>query len=82
MKLVIFYTKKQDRDIEIGRVWNQEGVLQGTVNEIFLNDLKDWLIKSGEEIEDYLEGLQKRFDGTFLYAGPYEEEREAPKSDP
>lgn len=82
MKLVIFYTKKEDREIEIGRVWNQEGELKGTVQEIFLNDLKDWLIKSDEDIEQYLEGLQKRFDGTFLYAGPYEEERDAAKSDP
>jgi hypothetical protein len=45
--------------------------LKGTVNEIFLSDLKDWLLKSSEDIEDYLEDLHKRFDGTFLYAGPY-----------
>ncbi len=74
MKRVIFYTRKEDQEIEIGQVWNQEGELKGTVNEIFLNDLKDWLVKSGDEIEDYLEGLHKRFDGAFLYAGPYEEE--------
>ena len=57
MKHVIFYTKKEDREVEVGRVWNENGELKGTVNEIFLNDLKDWLVKSGEEIEDYLAGL-------------------------
>jgi len=74
MKLVIFYTRKEGREIEIGRVWNQNGELTGTVNDVFLNDLKDWLEKSSEEIEDYLTGLHQRFDGTFLYAGPYQEE--------
>jgi hypothetical protein len=74
MKAVIFYTKNKEQEVELGRVWNQGGELKGTVSEIFLNDLQDWLVKSGEEIEDYLENLQKRFDGTFLYAGPYQEE--------
>lgn len=73
MKAVIFYTKKGDQEVEVGRVWNDQGELKGTVNEIFLADLKDWLIKSGDEIEDYLHGLRERFDGTFLYAGPYKE---------
>ncbi len=73
MKHVIFYTKKEDLEVEVGRVWNENGELKGTVNEIFLDDLKDWLMKSGEEIEDYLAGLHTRFDGTFLYASPYEE---------
>ncbi|MCI0411275.1 hypothetical protein L0222_00580 [bacterium] len=73
MKVVIFYTKNGEQEVEVGRVWNEGGQLQGTVNEIFLNDLKDWLMKSGEEVEDYLQDLHKRFDGTFLYAGPYRE---------
>jgi hypothetical protein len=73
MKVVVFYTKKGEQEVEVGRVWNDQGELKGTVNEIFLTDLKDWLIKSGDEIEDYLDGLHKRFDGTFLYAGPYNE---------
>lgn len=74
MKQVIFYTTDKGQEVEMGRVWNQGGELRGTVNEIFLNDLRDWLVKSGEEIEDYLENLHKRFDGAFLYAGPYKEE--------
>ena len=74
MKTVIFYTKQKNQEIEIGKVWNQDGELNGTVNDIFLSDLKDWLIKSGEDIEDYLESLKTRFDGTFLYAGSYQEE--------
>ena len=69
MKVVIFYSQ----EVEVGRVWNENGELRGTVNEIFLADLKDWLLKSGEDIENYLEGLHKRFDGTFLYAGLYKE---------
>lgn len=74
MKVVIFYTKKQDQELELGRVWNEAGELKGTVNEVFLNDLREWLSKSGEEIEEYLKDLQHRFDGTFLYASPYQEE--------
>jgi hypothetical protein len=73
MKTVVFYTTQNELEVEIGRVWSAGGELKGTVNEIFLNDLKDWFVKSGEEIEDYLENLHKRFDGTFLYAGPYKE---------
>jgi hypothetical protein len=73
MKQVIFYTKNADQEREVGRVWNDNGALRGTVNEIFLNDLKDWLIRSGEPIEDYLESLHQRFDGDFLYAGLYQE---------
>ena len=73
MKAVAFYTKQNELEVEIGRVWNESGELSGTVNEIFLNDLKDWFLKSGEEIEEYLENLHKRFDGTFLYAGTYQE---------
>jgi len=76
MKLVIFYTRKEDQELEIGRVWNTNGELVGTVNEIFLNDLKDWHEKSGEEIEDYLTSLHQRFDGAFLYAGPYQEKED------
>jgi hypothetical protein len=74
MKIVIFYTKKQDQELELGRVWNEGGEWKGTVNEVFLNDLREWLSKSGEEIEEYLKDLQNRFDGTFLYASPYQEE--------
>jgi hypothetical protein len=74
MKSVIFYTKKANQDVEIGRVWNEAGELKGTVNEIFLNDLKEWFLKSGEDMEEYLKNLQNRFDGTFLFAGPYKEE--------
>lgn len=73
MKVVMFYTKNGEHEVEVGRVWNDRGELKGTVNEIFLGDLKDWLVKSGEDIEDYLDGLHQRFDGTFLYAGPYKE---------
>ena len=73
MKAVAFYTKQNEQEVEIGRVWNEDGKLSGTVNEIFLNDLKDWFLKSDEEIDEYLENLHKRFDGTFLYAGPYQE---------
>jgi hypothetical protein len=69
MKVVIFYSQ----DSEVGRVWNEHGELKGTVNEIFLTDLKDWLIKSGDDIESYLQNLHQRFDGTFLYAGLYKE---------
>jgi len=74
MKSVIFYTTKENEEVKLGQVWNQNGQLVGTVNEIFLNDLKDWLERSGEEIEEYLEGLHRRFDGTFLYAGQYQED--------
>ena len=73
MKLVVFCTRNEGLEVEVGRVWNDQGELKGTVSEIFLDDLKDWLMKSGEEIEDYLAGLHQRFDGDFLYAGPYEE---------
>ena len=73
MKAVIFYTKSAGEEVEVGRVWNEQGELKGTVNEIFFADLKDWLVKSGEDIDDYLESLHQRFDGTFLYAGPYTE---------
>ena len=74
MKQVIFYTKQEDQDVEVGRVWDADGELKGTVNEVFFNDLKEWFVKSGEEIEQYLQGLHQRFDGTFLFAGPYEEQ--------
>jgi hypothetical protein len=73
MKAVAFYTRQKEQEVEIGRVWNDNGELTGTVQVLFLNDLKDWFLKSGEEIEEYLENLHKRFDGTFLYAGPYQE---------
>jgi hypothetical protein len=73
MKQVVFYTKRADQETEVGRVWNENGELNGTVNEIFLNDLKDWLLRSGESIEDYLESLHQRFDGDFLYAGLYKD---------
>ncbi len=76
MKQVVFYTTKNDREVEVGRVWNDDGHLNGTVNEIFLDDLRDWLDKSGVQIEDYLEDLHLRFDGAFLYAGRYEETRQ------
>jgi hypothetical protein len=74
MKQVIFYTKRNEQETEVGRVWNQDGELKGTVNDIFLDDLKDWLAKSNEDIEDYLKNLYRRFDGSFLYAGPYKEQ--------
>jgi hypothetical protein len=48
--------------------------LRGTVNEIFLEDLKNWLAKSGEDLEEYLENLHNRFDGDLLYASRYKEE--------
>jgi hypothetical protein len=73
MKLVVFYTKEADQEKEIGRVWKENGELKGTVNEIFLNDLRDWLLRSGESIDEYLEGLHQRFDGDFLYAGLYKD---------
>jgi hypothetical protein len=72
MKAVIFYTRKEDQDIEVGRVWNEAGTLKGTVQDVFLSDLVDWWIRSGEEIDEYLENLHKRFDGDFLYAGNYQ----------
>jgi hypothetical protein len=74
LKQVIFYTKSSDQEKEVGRVWNENGELKGTVNEIFLNDLKDWMVRSGESIEDYLETLHQRFDGDFLYAALYKED--------
>jgi hypothetical protein len=74
VKQVIFYTRNKDEEVEAGRVWNERGELHGTVQENFLRDLQDWLVKSGEGIEEYLGNLHSRFDGTFLYAGPYREE--------
>ena len=71
MKQVIFYTRKDDQESEVGRVWSENGELKGTMNEIFLNDLKEWMDRSGESIDDYLAGLHQRFDGDFLYAGLY-----------
>ena len=74
MKTVTFYTKRDGQEVEIGRVWNEAGELKGSVNEMFLADLKEWFVKSGEDIEEYLQNLHQRFDGTFLYAGLYSEE--------
>jgi hypothetical protein len=74
MRVVIFYSSNNDQQVEVGRVWNEGGRLRGTVNEIFLEDLKNWLAKSGEGIEEYLENLHTRFDGDLLYAGRYKEE--------
>jgi hypothetical protein len=74
MKVVIFYSLQNDQEVEVGRVWDEAGKLKGTVNEIFLNDLENWLARSGEDIEDYLENLHTRFDGGLLYAGRYKEE--------
>jgi hypothetical protein len=74
MRVVIFYSSSNGQEVEVGRVWNEEGELRGTVNEIFLEDLKNWLNKSGDEIEEYLENLHNRFDGDLLYASRYQEE--------
>ena len=73
MKQVIFYTRKDDQETEVGRVWSENGELKGTMTEVFLNDLKEWMLRSGETVDDYLEGLHQRFDGDFLYAGLYTE---------
>ena len=73
MKQVIFYTRKDDQEAEVGRVWSENGELKGTMNEVFLNDLKEWMLRSGESVDDYLEGLHQRFDGDFLYAGLYKD---------
>jgi len=74
MKVVKFFTIKDDAEVEVARVWAEEGDLQGTGNEVWLNDLKGWFEGSGESIEEFLEGLHRRFDGGFFYAGRYLEE--------
>jgi hypothetical protein len=74
MRVVIFCSSSNGQEVEVGRVWNEVGELRGTVNEIFLEDLKNWLARSGEDVEEYLENLHNRFDGDLLYASRYQEE--------
>lgn len=74
MKVVRFFTRQDDKEVEVCRVWTSEGELVGSGSEVWLKDLRDWYEKSGESVEEFLVGLHKRFDGGFLYAGRYEEE--------
>ena len=76
MKVVRFFTRKEDSEVEVSRVWAEDGKLCGTGSEIFLADLHQWYEVSGETLEEYLEGLHLRFDGDFLYAGRYQESNE------
>jgi len=74
MKVVKFFTVQENTKAEVSTVWAENGNLQGTGNELWLDDLRKWFERSGESIEEFLEGLHNRFDGGFLYATGYREE--------